>query len=192
METKTCSIQWGTDSVGEQFQKQIQATMGRSNSFWLLFKRTIKRTCARSPSTRWISFYFIYFQSFSLFDSISEKKPVSPYIYTGHGESFFLSKDMYKAYKAKCRCGQHRSGIHLVHCLKKCSHSSMDKDKSITEVKLPPIPLKSSEMIGLKHNYLTWERSTYYVSPKCFVPKQAKVGYRLFNNIILGWFDYRM
>lgn len=87
---------------------------------------------------------------------------------------------------AKCRCGQHKSGVHLVNCLKKCTHSSVDKDKSITEVKLPPIPLKSSEMIGLKHNYLTWERSTFYVSPKCFVSKQAKVGNRLFNHIILG------
>lgn len=115
-----------------------------------------------------------------------EAKPISPYQYTNHGESFFVSPEMYNAYVAKCRCGQRKSGIHLVNCLKKNSPTSLDKDKVITQIKLPPIPLKSSEMIGLKHNYLSWERSTFYISPKCFVPKEAKVGYRLFNNIILG------
>uniref|UniRef100_A0A336K2I0 CSON012014 protein n=1 Tax=Culicoides sonorensis TaxID=179676 RepID=A0A336K2I0_CULSO len=115
-----------------------------------------------------------------------EKRPVSPFQYRNQGESYFLSPEMYEAYMVKCRCGQKKSGVHLVNCLKKCSQSSLDKDKEITQIKLPPLPLKSSEMIGLKHNYLTWERSTFYVSPKCYVPKQAKVGYRLFNHIILG------
>lgn len=116
-----------------------------------------------------------------------DSRAVSPYVFTGHGESYFVSKDMYKSYMATCRCGRDKCGTHLVNCLKACTDDRLKASGGKTiDIKLPPLPPLSSQMVGLPHNYLTWERSTYYVSPKCFVAKPAKVGLRLFDNIILG------
>lgn len=90
-------------------------------------------------------------------------------------------------FSATCRCGSQKSGVHLIKCLKQVSGNSLTKmvEKNI-KIKLPPLPQTSSKMIGLQHNFLSWERSTYYVSPKVFVPKRAKVGYGLFRHIMLG------
>lgn len=120
-------------------------------------------------------------------DFKKSNRSVSPYTFTGQGESFFVSKDMYKSYMATCRCGRDKCGTHLVNCLKTCTNDRLNETGGkIIDIKLPPIPVQSSQMVGLPHNYLAWERSTYYVSPKCFVPKPAKVGLKLFEHISLG------
>lgn len=43
----------------------------------------------------------------------------NPSSYTGSGESFFITKDMYESLVATCRCGRPKTGGHVVKCLQK-------------------------------------------------------------------------
>ncbi|KAL5290885.1 hypothetical protein ACFFRR_010339 [Megaselia abdita] len=71
----------------------------------------------------------------------SENEKTNPFSYTGSGESFFITKDLYESLVATCRCGRPKTRGHVVKCLQKgqCSNlelgldnsSSSDKDHSI-------------------------------------------------------------
>lgn len=53
----------------------------------------------------------------------SQKAPL-PYEYTGHGQSYFLSKDMYDSLMTVCRCGRPKTDGHILKCLQKEVSSS--------------------------------------------------------------------
>lgn len=55
----------------------------------------------------------------------SQKAPL-PYEYTGHGQSYFLSKGMYESLMAVCRCGRPKTDGHILKCLQKVVSRSGD------------------------------------------------------------------
>lgn len=54
----------------------------------------------------------------------SHQPDLCPYVYTGKGDSYFLSPDMYNSLLAKCRCGRKRSETHILKCLQKAENSN--------------------------------------------------------------------
>ncbi|XP_055913808.1 uncharacterized protein LOC129947313 [Eupeodes corollae] len=52
----------------------------------------------------------------------------SSYIYTGHGDSYFVSKDMFESLVAKCRCGRRRTEGHSIKCLQKVQSKYFNDD----------------------------------------------------------------
>lgn len=50
-----------------------------------------------------------------------------PYQYTGHGDSYFVSKDMYNTLLATCRCGRPKSNLHLIKCFQKIESKCGEK-----------------------------------------------------------------
>jgi hypothetical protein len=58
-----------------------------------------------------------------------------PYNYSGHGESYFVSKDMYKSLLGTCRCGRKKSGIHIVKCLQKPKNDYLPNEENQTKQK---------------------------------------------------------
>ncbi|XP_055846459.1 uncharacterized protein LOC129912286 [Episyrphus balteatus] len=55
-------------------------------------------------------------------------KDIWPYVYTGHGDSYFLSKDMFESLVAKCRCGRPRTEGHSIKCLQKVQNKYFNDD----------------------------------------------------------------
>lgn len=53
---------------------------------------------------------------------ISFYPDLCPYKYTGNGDSYFVSPDMYNSLLAKCRCGRKRSETHILKCLQKAEN----------------------------------------------------------------------
>ncbi|CAO1299702.1 unnamed protein product [Diamesa tonsa] len=128
-----------------------------------------------------------YSQSF-LNDQVAQKIPKDKFKdashdYTGHGDSYFVSKGMHEA-KNLCRCGRKLEGTHLVKCMQKCLVKySIDESNDIP---ISSLPLTSNAIHGWPEcKYKMWEKSTYYISPKTTM-KGPKVTENPYNNIILG------
>nr|XP_036228266.1 uncharacterized protein LOC106620748 isoform X2 [Bactrocera oleae] len=61
---------------------------------------------------------------------ILRNKDLCPYKYTGNGDSYFVSPDMYNSLLAKCRCGRKRSETHILKCLQKAENSYSQRASS--------------------------------------------------------------
>ena len=84
--------------------------------------------------------------------------------YTGEGESFFLSPQMFKNLLATCRCGRNKTNTHGLKCLRKTKNHYEKSDDDEEEVDedhkkkygdlaeksdfIPKIPLLSSGMLN--------------------------------------------
>uniref|UniRef100_A0A1B0D907 Uncharacterized protein n=1 Tax=Phlebotomus papatasi TaxID=29031 RepID=A0A1B0D907_PHLPP len=55
-----------------------------------------------------------------------------PYDYTGSGDSFFISKDMYNALVKICRCGRQKTEGHVLKCLQRVKAKYIE-DVQVTE-----------------------------------------------------------
>ncbi|XP_052861235.1 uncharacterized protein LOC128268236 [Anopheles cruzii] len=131
--------------------------------------------------------------------------------YDGHGESFFVSRQMFKTLLDTCRCGRKRTNTHALKCLQKpkntyektddeddevVNHSGADSkrcrkgipspEKTVSSY-IPKVPPLSSGMYGWPQNrFVAMERTTYYVSPRYTMPGHPIVDSQPYNNIILG------
>lgn len=75
-----------------------------------------------------------------------------PYENTGHGDGYFVSKDMYESLIAFCRCGRKKTDAHVLKCLQKAKDLSSNRvDDAIdsTLEKNEKIPETSSGMYGI-------------------------------------------
>ncbi|XP_058053336.1 uncharacterized protein LOC131205307 [Anopheles bellator] len=134
--------------------------------------------------------------------------------YDGHGESFFVSRQMFKTLLDTCRCGRKRTNTHALKCLQKpkntyektddededeevVKHSGADskrcrkgvpsREKTVVSSYIPKVPTLSSGMYGWPQNrFVAMERTTYYVSPRYTMPGHPIVDSQPYNNIILG------
>lgn len=52
-----------------------------------------------------------------------------PYEYTGHGDSYFVSKDMYNSLVGTCRCGRKKTEGHMIKCLQKVKNIYLSDDE---------------------------------------------------------------
>ncbi|XP_055529738.1 uncharacterized protein LOC129721324 [Wyeomyia smithii] len=125
--------------------------------------------------------------------------------YDGHGESYFLSKQMFKTLLDTCRCGRKKvANVHALKCLEK-PKSIYEKtdDEEEEEAKqepakkddsgenntsyIPKVPVLSSGMYGWPQNrFVAMERTTYYISPRYTMPGYPIVDCQPYHNIILG------
>ena len=78
--------------------------------------------------------------------------------YTGHNESYFLSKDMYNAMIKVCRCGRKKDNGHLLRCLQKEQKIPEDGQKHSSEY-VSKVPKTS---FGNKIGFFLQMRSTTY------------------------------
>lgn len=94
---------------------------------------------------------------------LSENEQLFRNEYTGHGESYFVSKDMYNS-MMKCRCGRNKTNAHVLKCLQKARNEYLSDDESETEGdemkeestskirnKYPPVPRVSSGRLSLSN-----------------------------------------
>ncbi|XP_055611336.1 uncharacterized protein LOC129757946 [Uranotaenia lowii] len=137
---------------------------------------------------------------------------VNVHEYDGHGESHFVSKQMFKTLIDTCRCGRKKvTNMHALKCLQK-SKSTYEKtddedeeqedDKDVDDGRssvagstvsdksanyIPQVPVKSSGMYGWPQNrFVEMEKSTYYISPRYTMPGHPIVDSQPYHNIILG------
>ncbi|XP_018803826.1 PREDICTED: uncharacterized protein LOC108978143 [Bactrocera latifrons] len=127
---------------------------------------------------------------------ILRNKELCPYKYTGNGDSYFVSPDMYNSLLAKCRCGRKRSETHILKCLQKAENpnsqraTSADVSKSAqsqsSENACQPtadrsksavntsFPRTSNSLIGYQKrpsSYKQWENSMKHISPIATMPQ---------------------
>ncbi|XP_004533433.1 uncharacterized protein LOC101459005 [Ceratitis capitata] len=124
--------------------------------------------------------------------STLRKQDLCPYVYTGKGDSYFLSPDMYNSLLAKCRCGRKRSETHILKCLQKAENSNSqtaaaaiavndadhgqtarNEGETIRSLSKKPAdvlsyPKTSNSLIGWQKrpsSYKQWENSMRHISP---------------------------
>ncbi|XP_053687140.1 uncharacterized protein LOC128736676 [Sabethes cyaneus] len=126
--------------------------------------------------------------------------------YDGHGESYFLSRQMFKTLLDTCRCGRKKvANMHALKCLEKpktvyekTDDEEEEEDTKKDQVKkekleekstsyIPKVPTLSSGMYGWPQNrFVEMERTTYYISPRYTMPGYPIVDCHPYHNIILG------
>lgn len=72
----------------------------------------------------------------------------TPYKYTNHGDSYFVSKNMYKVLMETCRCGREKTNGHILKCLQKQTESHMikrdDNENNNCNIDIEKMPPTSS------------------------------------------------
>ncbi|XP_058465886.1 uncharacterized protein LOC131439186 [Malaya genurostris] len=134
----------------------------------------------------------------------SQGQKINMHEYNGHGESYFVSKQMFKHLLDTCRCGRKKvTNMHALKCLEKpkSTYEKTDdedeEDEHETEQKnvnndkigsyIPEVPTLSSGMYGWpKNRFVAMERTTYYISPRYTMPGNRIVDCQPYSNIILG------
>ncbi|XP_011182558.1 uncharacterized protein LOC105212350 [Zeugodacus cucurbitae] len=122
-------------------------------------------------------------------NEILKNKDLCPYKYTGKGDSYFVSPDMYNSMLAKCRCGRKRSETHILKCLQKAENpynqraasadvsaenagqATGDRSKSAANASYPKT---SNSLIGWQKrpsSYKQWENSMKHISPIATMPQ---------------------
>ncbi|XP_036337110.1 uncharacterized protein LOC118747229 [Rhagoletis pomonella] len=125
---------------------------------------------------------------------VLRKQELCPFKYTGQGDSYFLSPDMYNSLVAKCRCGRQRSETHILKCLQKTenifnkaasskavevNNASMQEQNAKNEGKSVKVdgkyaahdvslPKTTNSLIGWQKrpsSYREWENSMKHISP---------------------------
>ncbi|XP_055621032.1 uncharacterized protein LOC129765159 [Toxorhynchites rutilus septentrionalis] len=137
---------------------------------------------------------------------LQQNKKVNLHEYDGHGESYFVSKQMFKSLLDTCRCGRKKvATMHALKCLQKpkSTYEKTDDEEEAEEDDqkakakdtqdangsnyIPKVPVLSSGMYGWPRNrFVAMERTTYYISPRYTMPGNAIVDCQPYNNIILG------
>ncbi|KXJ73808.1 hypothetical protein RP20_CCG007061 [Aedes albopictus] len=133
-----------------------------------------------------------------------KNQKVNLHEYNGHGESYFVSKQMFKTLLDTCRCGRKKvCNLHALKCLQKpkstyektddeeeeeeqdAGKDDASSDKSTNYI--PKVPVLSSGMYGWPQNrFVAMERTTYYISPRYTMPGHPIVDSHPYSNIILG------
>ncbi|XP_058830083.1 uncharacterized protein LOC131689188 [Topomyia yanbarensis] len=134
----------------------------------------------------------------------SQQQKINMHEYNGHGESFFVSNQMFKSLLDTCRCGRKKvTNMHALKCLEKpkSTYEKTDdeneeseqlfKQKDASNDKnnsyIPKVPTLSSGMYGWpKNRFVAMERTTYYISPRYTMPGHPIVDCQPYSNIILG------
>ncbi|KAL9901671.1 uncharacterized protein ACN427_005912 [Glossina fuscipes fuscipes] len=117
-------------------------------------------------------------------------KDLCPYEYTGQGESYFVSCDMYKSLMSSCRCGEPRTGAHMLKCLQKQKNTFLHENEEEGNDEVPmKIPETSNSFIGWHSSdtttYKRWEQSMRYTSPLQSMPG-PKITSHPYHAIIIG------
>ncbi|XP_054733907.1 uncharacterized protein LOC129241540 [Anastrepha obliqua] len=119
------------------------------------------------------------------------KQELCPFKYTGQGDSFFLSPNMYTAMLATCRCGRQRSETHILKCLQKTENKFSKNSSTTGEINNASMqgqsaktegaratgvsfPKTANSLIGWqKHppSYKEWENSMKHISPIATMPQ---------------------
>ncbi|XP_055703030.1 uncharacterized protein LOC129801751 isoform X2 [Phlebotomus papatasi] len=121
-----------------------------------------------------------------------------PYDYTGSGDSFFISKDMYNALVKICRCGRQKTEGHVLKCLQRVKAKYIE-DVQVTEAEdrkdlkaqstsnfLRRLPPTSAGVVGWpQHTYQQWESSTKYISPRYTMPG-PRIQDQPYGSIFIG------
>ncbi|KAJ6642184.1 hypothetical protein Bhyg_07131 [Pseudolycoriella hygida] len=109
------------------------------------------------------------------------------YEYDNSGDSFFVSKDMYKALYQTCRCGRPKTDTHSLKCLQKVQNPYLKNDGVVRRNEfLPELPKTSLGVYGWPKNRFTdWELSTRYTSPKFDMPG-GRIDGHPFSNVFIG------
>lgn len=79
-----------------------------------------------------------------------------PYEYTGHGDSYFVSKDMYNSLVGTCRCGRKKTEGHMIKCLQKVKNiylSDDEEDENKNHRIERPLPSTSSGLFYFLCNF---------------------------------------
>lgn len=96
-----------------------------------------------------------------------------PYEYTGHGDSYFVSKDMYNSLVGTCRCGRKKTEGHMTKCLQKVKniYLSDDEDDENKNHRIErPLPSTSSGLFLFPLQFLVviYFYSIYFFFFLCF------------------------
>lgn len=139
-----------------------------------------------------------------------------PYDYTGSGDSFFISKDMYSALVKICRCGRQKTEGHVLKCLQRVKAKYIE-DVQVTEAedrkdlkaqstsnflrRLPPTSAGNSLLLKLPEEIIKrkipgvvgWPQHTYQQwesSTKYISPRYTMPGPRIqdqpYGSIFIG------
>ncbi|XP_067613804.1 uncharacterized protein [Eurosta solidaginis] len=137
-----------------------------------------------------------------------QKQELCPYEYTGQGDSYFTSPDMYNSLLAKCRCGRKRSETHILKCLQKAANTTdslltsnqinasthgemLNNDKEMIKndsnrVNDKSLPRTSNSFIGWQKRpstYKQWENSMKHISSIATMtePRLTSTGYHVLH-----------
>ncbi|GAB0098406.1 uncharacterized protein DMENIID0001_141300 [Sergentomyia squamirostris] len=121
-----------------------------------------------------------------------------PYEFTGSGDSFFVSKEMYENLVKICRCGRQKTEGHVLKCLQRVKAKYIedvqatgvedreDASRKSTSNFLTRLPPTSAGVVGWpQHTYQQWEQSTKYISPRYTMPC-PRVQDQPYSSIFIG------
>ncbi|XP_055687184.1 uncharacterized protein LOC129792301 [Lutzomyia longipalpis] len=133
-------------------------------------------------------------------ERFKKETEIYPYEYTGSGDSFFVSKDMYDNLVKICRCGREKTEGHVLKCLQRVKakyiediqasgsdeRNESQKQTTTTSNFLRRLPPTSAGIVGWpQHTYQQWEKSTKYISPRYTMPG-PRIQDQPYGSIFIG------